>query len=72
MQLGKNAIVYAAEGGLRDIVEILFPCTKPIASLPDWSVDGIINAKKHIKVYIKTCITESKRLFRVFKFGYCV
>lgn len=48
-ELGKNAIIYAAEGGLGDVVEILFPWTKPIVFLPDWSVDGIINAMKCFK-----------------------
>ncbi|CAL4898070.1 unnamed protein product [Urochloa decumbens] len=35
-------IVHAACKGRRDLVEILFPHTKPIALLPNWSVDGII------------------------------
>uniref|UniRef100_K3ZDN6 Uncharacterized protein n=1 Tax=Setaria italica TaxID=4555 RepID=K3ZDN6_SETIT len=52
-ELGKNAIIYAAEGGLGDVVEILFPWTKSIVFLPDWSVDGIINAMKCFKsIYV--------------------
>nr|XP_051177848.1 uncharacterized protein LOC127292478 isoform X3 [Lolium perenne] len=35
-------IVQAAANRRRDLVEVLFPRTKPIPSLPDWSVDGII------------------------------
>ncbi|WVZ91143.1 LOW QUALITY PROTEIN: hypothetical protein U9M48_037348 [Paspalum notatum var. saurae] len=41
-EFGKNAIMVAADKGLRDVVEILFPWTKPIAYVPNWSVDGII------------------------------
>jgi hypothetical protein len=47
MQDGKIAIMYAASNGLRDLVQILFPTTKPIASLPNWSVDGIIDTMKY-------------------------
>jgi hypothetical protein len=56
MQFGKNPIMHAAEDGRRDLVEILFPNTKPIASVSNWSVDGIISTMKHLpsiaKVYI--------------------
>ncbi|CAN6352271.1 unnamed protein product [Urochloa humidicola] len=41
-------IVVAAVHGRRDLVEILFPWTKPIASLPDWSIDGIIIGVKYL------------------------
>ncbi|OQU79518.1 hypothetical protein SORBI_3008G155800 [Sorghum bicolor] len=40
---GKIAIMYAANKRLRDLVQILFPHTKPITSLPNWSIDGIID-----------------------------
>uniref|UniRef100_A0A0D9XB94 Uncharacterized protein n=1 Tax=Leersia perrieri TaxID=77586 RepID=A0A0D9XB94_9ORYZ len=38
----------AAHRGRRDIVELLFPLTKPISTLPNWSVDGIIS---HVKTF---------------------
>ncbi|CAN6348362.1 unnamed protein product [Urochloa humidicola] len=39
-------IVVAAVHDRRDLVEVLFPWTKPIACVPDWSVDGLmINVK---------------------------
>ncbi|XP_024311068.1 ankyrin-1 [Brachypodium distachyon] len=41
-QHGAIPIELAAACGRRELVEILFPRTKPIPSLPDWSVDGII------------------------------
>ena len=39
---GAIPIVEAAANRRRELVEVLFPRTKPIPSLPDWSVDGII------------------------------
>ncbi|KAM0865935.1 hypothetical protein ACQ4PT_042945 [Festuca glaucescens] len=41
-QHGVIPIELAAARGRRKLVEILFPRTKPIRSLLDWSVDGII------------------------------
>ncbi|CAL4898074.1 unnamed protein product [Urochloa decumbens] len=41
---GKVPIIWAGGHGNRELVEILFPRTKPIPSIPDWSVDGIIRA----------------------------
>ncbi|KAF8765578.1 hypothetical protein HU200_008405 [Digitaria exilis] len=38
----------AAVNGQRELVEILFPVTRPIPSVPDWSVDGIIRGIKHL------------------------
>lgn len=46
MQFGENPTMCAASDGRRDLVEILFPHTKPIASVPNWSVDGIITSVK--------------------------
>ena len=46
MQFGETPIMCAACSGRRDLVEILFPHTKPVASVPDWSVEGIINTTK--------------------------
>ncbi|RLN27798.1 ankyrin repeat, PH and SEC7 domain containing protein secG-like [Panicum miliaceum] len=42
----ENPIMCAACTGQHDPVEILFPHTKPVASVPDWSVEGIINTTK--------------------------
>ncbi|OEL22399.1 hypothetical protein BAE44_0016582 [Dichanthelium oligosanthes] len=39
----------AAVHGHRDLVEILFPKTRPIPSVPDWSVDGIIRSMKYLR-----------------------
>ncbi|CAN6361702.1 unnamed protein product [Urochloa humidicola] len=45
---GKNPIMHAAENRRRDLVEILFPHTKAITFVPNWSVDGIISFMKHV------------------------
>lgn len=74
MQFGENPIICAACAGRRDLVEILLPHTKPIAYVPNWSVDGIIattksksfNAKVHIQLAFSfgiTYITEAQCLF---------
>jgi hypothetical protein len=39
---GAIPVEIAAAHGRCDLVEVLFSRTKPISSLPDWSVDGII------------------------------
>ncbi|KAL6847064.1 hypothetical protein ACP4OV_022917 [Aristida adscensionis] len=43
---GRTPIMFAAARGRRELVEILFPWTKPIPSIPGWSVDGIIRTMK--------------------------
>ncbi|VAH98438.1 unnamed protein product [Triticum turgidum subsp. durum] len=43
---GAIPVELAAVHGRCDLVEVLFPRTKPIPSLPDWSVDGIIRTVK--------------------------
>ncbi|KAF8733381.1 hypothetical protein HU200_014988 [Digitaria exilis] len=48
MQHGRIPIMIVAALGDRELVEILFPRTKPIASLPNWSVDGIIDTMKYL------------------------
>jgi hypothetical protein len=48
MQDGKIPIMYPAFNGHRELVEILFPKTRPVSSLPDWSVDGIIRSMKDL------------------------
>ncbi|KAL6653166.1 hypothetical protein ACP70R_012091 [Stipagrostis hirtigluma subsp. patula] len=54
----KIPIVTAAAWGQRALVEILFPWTKPILSLPDWNVDAIIRTlkmktKEAVSVWLK-------------------
>ncbi|CAL4898071.1 unnamed protein product [Urochloa decumbens] len=49
----RNPIMYAAKKGRRDLVEILFPHTKPIASVPNWSIDGIISTMEHVPFMAK-------------------
>ncbi|KAM3213978.1 hypothetical protein ACQJBY_066416 [Aegilops geniculata] len=46
-ECGSTPIEVAASKGSRDMVEMLFPLTSPILTLPDWSIDGIISHVKH-------------------------
>lgn len=55
MQDGKIPIMWAAGHGNRELVELLFPLTKPIPSIPDWSVDGIIRAMKYLHLEAQVC-----------------
>lgn len=48
MKDGKIPIMWAAGHGNRELVELLFPLTKPVPSVPDWSVNGIIRAMKYL------------------------
>ncbi|KAM3310383.1 hypothetical protein ACQJBY_031214 [Aegilops geniculata] len=50
-QCGTTPIEIVADSGRRELVEILFPYTKPIQCVPSWSVDGIIThvKSKHLK-----------------------
>jgi hypothetical protein len=45
----------AAIRGNRELVEILFPKTRPIPSAPDWSVDGIIRSMKYPRFESQVC-----------------
>ncbi|RCV19373.1 hypothetical protein SETIT_3G378600v2 [Setaria italica] len=45
---GEIPIMHAAHEGRRDLVKVIFPHTKPISSLPNWNVDGIITTIKHM------------------------
>ncbi|KAM0909683.1 hypothetical protein ACQ4PT_014663 [Festuca glaucescens] len=47
-EFGRMPIEYAAYYGKRDMVEMLFPSTSPISTLPEWSIDGIIY---HVKSF---------------------
>lgn len=49
--------MHAACDERRDLVEILFPHTKPIAHVPSWSVDGIISTMKHLPSMVKVYIS---------------
>ena len=40
--------MYPAVNGNRELVEILFPKTRPVPSLPDWSIDGIIRSIEYL------------------------
>ncbi|KAG2612028.1 hypothetical protein PVAP13_4KG252300 [Panicum virgatum] len=42
----------------RELVEILFPWTKPIPLFPDWSVDGIIRAMKYLSFEPQESVEE--------------
>ncbi|KAM3278928.1 hypothetical protein ACQJBY_046302 [Aegilops geniculata] len=46
-ECGNTLIEVAASKGSRDMVEMLFPLSSPISTLPDWSIDGIISHVKH-------------------------
>jgi hypothetical protein len=45
----------AAVHGRRDLVEVLFSRTKPVPSLPDWSVDGIIRTVNSPDIPLQAC-----------------
>ncbi|KAF0890046.1 hypothetical protein E2562_036422 [Oryza meyeriana var. granulata] len=47
---GRIPIMVAAALGQRELVEILFPRTKPIPCLPYWSVDGIIRTMRSTSI----------------------
>jgi len=55
MQDGKFPIMLAAAHEHRELAEILFPRTKPIPSMIDWSVDGIIRAMKYPHLEPRVC-----------------
>uniref|UniRef100_A0ACD5V829 Uncharacterized protein n=1 Tax=Avena sativa TaxID=4498 RepID=A0ACD5V829_AVESA len=61
-QHGAIPIEVAAARGRRKLVEILFPGTKPIPSLPDWSVDGIIRTfnSPHINSRLATVSAKER------------
>ncbi|KAM0901773.1 hypothetical protein ACQ4PT_019757 [Festuca glaucescens] len=47
-EFGRTPIEFAASEGRRDMVEMLFPLTSPIPTLPEWCIDGIIS---HVKSF---------------------
>lgn len=60
MQEGKIPIMIAAACEQRELVEILLPRTKPIPSLPDWSIDGIIRTIKYLQSKPRVCQNLSR------------
>ncbi|CAN6343675.1 unnamed protein product [Urochloa humidicola] len=62
-EFGENPLMQAARSGQRDLVEILFPQTKPIASLPNWSIEAIIATMKYMPFKLKDAgLTKENRL----------
>ncbi|TVU06247.1 hypothetical protein EJB05_49449 [Eragrostis curvula] len=57
---GKIPIMWAAGHGNRELVELLYPLTKPIPSIPDWSVDGIIRAMKYLHLEAQDAVLVGK------------
>lgn len=55
MQDGKIPIMCAAGHAHRELVEILFPKTRPIPSVPDWSIDGIMRTINCQRFNTKVC-----------------
>lgn len=61
-ECGNKPIQVAAERGNRQAVEILFPVTSPIQSVPSWSIDGII---EHMQAETRREQELAKRLEEV-------
>ncbi|KAM0857318.1 hypothetical protein ACQ4PT_048518 [Festuca glaucescens] len=62
-QLGAIPLERAADQGRRDLVEILFPSTKPISSLPDWSIDGIFRTMNSRRINpLQAAVSEEERI----------
>ncbi|KAF8692216.1 hypothetical protein HU200_039819 [Digitaria exilis] len=57
---GKIPIMWAAGHGNRELVELLFPLTKPVPSVPDWSVNGIIRAMKYLHLEAQDAVLVGK------------
>ncbi|CAL4905379.1 unnamed protein product [Urochloa decumbens] len=55
---GKSPIMLAAAQEHRELVEIQFPRTKPIPSMLDWSVDGIIRTMKYPHLVPRELVEE--------------
>ncbi|KAM0865074.1 hypothetical protein ACQ4PT_043537 [Festuca glaucescens] len=57
---GAIPVEIAAVHGRRDLVEVLFSRTKPVPSLPDWSVDGIIRTVNSPHIPLQAFSVEEK------------
>ncbi|XP_048549049.1 poly [ADP-ribose] polymerase tankyrase-1-like [Triticum urartu] len=60
-QHGDIPIKRAAVRGQRELVELLFPKTNPIPSVPDWSVDGIITTMKSPQTRVQDRASAEER-----------
>lgn len=54
-QDGKIPIMCAAGQAQRELIEILFPKTRPIPSVQDWSIDGIIRSIDSLCFKTRVC-----------------
>ncbi|GJN35392.1 hypothetical protein PR202_gb24164 [Eleusine coracana subsp. coracana] len=59
---GRIPIMCAGHFGQRDLVEILFPRTKPIPSIPYWSVDGIIETMKYMPLDAQDAVSVEEHI----------
>uniref|UniRef100_A0A0D9Y158 Uncharacterized protein n=1 Tax=Leersia perrieri TaxID=77586 RepID=A0A0D9Y158_9ORYZ len=59
---GRIPIMEAAARGQRELVEILFPRTKPILCFPDWSVNGIISTMKFTHIKPQDAVTVEEQV----------
>ncbi|XP_072148568.1 uncharacterized protein [Setaria viridis] len=57
-------IMLAAAHEHRELVEILFPKTKPIPFVPDWSVDGIIRTTKYLLLNSEVSVIKQIDYFK--------
>jgi hypothetical protein len=57
LQFGRTPIEFAASEGRRDMVEMLFPLTSPIPTLPEWSIDGIISHVESFGLKPRACVS---------------
>ncbi|XP_022681054.1 serine/threonine-protein phosphatase 6 regulatory ankyrin repeat subunit B [Setaria italica] len=57
-------IMLAAAHEHRELVEILFPQTKPIPFVPDWSVDGIIRTTKYLLLNSEVSVEKQIDYFK--------
>ncbi|KAM3294929.1 hypothetical protein ACQJBY_037661 [Aegilops geniculata] len=60
-QCGTTPIEIVADSGRRELVEILFPYTKPVQCVPSWSVDGIITHVKSRHLKDKDKVGQDKK-----------
>lgn len=56
-EFGRTPIEFAASEGRRDMVEMLFPLTSPIPTLPEWSIDGIISHVESFGLKPRACVS---------------
>lgn len=65
LQDGLKPIQVAAAGGNRVVVEILLPLTSALASVPEWSIDGILQHMQREARGIEVPSTYSSILLRI-------